>query len=206
MNRSSLLLAGGLGTRLNGREKALMIFEGRTLLERTLEILDTVSDEVIVSLRDESQLRHFSIYLRDRKVVLDSIRNAGPLAGMLAGFEQACTDCVFVVACDMPFINAGLIDMMFDMVGEHDALIPVSQYGIKEPLHAVYRRETMLEAIEASLELGDRSILAPVSSLNDVIYMDADIIRSIDKELKSFVNINTPSDVGKMDYWQPGDV
>jgi molybdopterin-guanine dinucleotide biosynthesis protein A len=206
MNRSSLLLAGGLGTRLNGREKALMIFEGRTLLERTLEILDTVSDEVIVSLRDESQLRHFSIYLRDRKVVLDSIRDAGPLAGMLAGFEQACTDCVFVVACDMPFINSGLIDMMFDMVGEHDALIPVSQYGIKEPLHAVYRRETMLEAIEASLELGDRSILAPVSSLNDVIYMDADIIRSIDKELKSFVNINTPSDVGKMDYWQPDDV
>ncbi|MDG6243872.1 MAG: molybdenum cofactor guanylyltransferase [Methanolobus sp.] len=206
MKRSSLLLAGGLGTRLNGREKALMICQGRTLLERTLEVLDNVSDEVIVSLRDESQLRHFSIYLRGRKVVFDSIRDTGPLAGMLAGFEKARADYVFAVACDMPFINAGLVDMMFGMVRGHDALIPISENGVKEPLHAVYRREVMLEAIKSSMELGHRSILSPVCRLHDIIYLDTDNIKVIDKGLKSFVNINTPSDVRKMDHWDSGDV
>ena len=206
MKRSSLLLAGGLGTRLNGREKALMVYQGSTLLERTLGILDDVSDEVIVSLRDEAQLRQLYEYLDDRIIVTDRIRNTGPLAGMHAGFERASCEYVFTVACDMPFLSGQLIDMMFEMVGQHDALIPVSEYGMKEPLHAIYRRDVMLEAIEASLAEGNRSILAPVSSLNNVLYLDAEAIKAVDKDLKSFVNINTPSDHQKMDNWHPDDV
>jgi molybdopterin-guanine dinucleotide biosynthesis protein A len=199
IERSSLLLAGGLGTRMNGREKALMMFENDTLLERSLSILDDVSDEVIVSLRDEKQVQDFSSYLQDRTVVTDRIRNVGPLAGMLAGFESACGEYVFTVACDMPYLNRALIDMMFNMVGEHDALIPISEYGTKEPLHAVYRKDTMLEAIEKALEEGNRSILSPVSFLENVIYLDSEIIRTIDQDFKSFVNINAPSDMLKLE-------
>ncbi|WP_094228772.1 molybdenum cofactor guanylyltransferase [Methanolobus psychrotolerans] len=203
MIRSSLLLAGGLGTRLSGKEKALMVYQGTTLLERALKVLDNVSDEVLVSLRDNDQMQQFSGYLEERKVVTDKIRNAGPLAGMQAGFERACGDYVFTVACDMPFISETLIDMMFHMVGEHDALIPISENGIKEPLHAVYRRGVMLEAIENAMDEGYRSILAPVSSLENVLYLDAVVIQKIDKDLKSFVNINTPSDMMKLDNWHP---
>ena len=199
VKRSSLLLAGGLGTRLNGREKALMLYQDNTLLERTLAVLDEVSDELIVSLRDTEQMRQFSEYLGDRKIVIDKIKNAGPLAGMLAGFEQACGDYVFTVACDMPFLNGQLIDMMFDMVQEHDALIPISKNGTKETLHSVYHREKMLMAIENAMYEGHRSILAPVSSLDDVLYLDADVMKKIDKGLKSFVNINIPSDMKKLD-------
>lgn len=199
MKRSSLLLAGGLGARLNGREKALMVYQDNTLLERTLAVLDEVSDEVIVSLRDGEQLQQFSEYLGDRKVAIDKIRNAGPLAGMIAGFEEACGDYVFTVACDMPFLNGQLIDMMFDMVEEHDALIPISEYGTKEPLHSVYHKDKMLIAIENAMHEGYRNILAPVSSLDDVLYLDADVMKKIDKGLKSFVNINIPSDMAKLD-------
>ncbi|MDY0385991.1 MAG: molybdenum cofactor guanylyltransferase [Methanolobus sp.] len=199
MKRSSLLLAGGLGTRLNGREKALMVYQDNTLLERTLAVLDEVSDELIVSLRDNEQVQQFSEYLGERKVVIDNIKNAGPLAGMLAGFEEACGDYVFTVACDMPFLNGQLIDMMFDMVKEHDALIPINERGTKETLHSVYHREKMLIAIENAMEKGHRSILAPVSSLDDVLYMDADLVKKTDKGLKSFVNINIPSDMTKLD-------
>jgi Molybdopterin-guanine dinucleotide biosynthesis protein A len=206
MKRSSLLLAGGLGTRLNGREKALMVCQDSTLLEHTLAVLEDVSDEVIISLRDNEQVQQFSEYLGSRKVVTDQIRNAGPLAGMLSGFEEACGDYVFTVACDMPFLNGRLIDMMFDTVGEHDALIPISEYGKKEPLHSVYRRDKMLAAIETAMDGGHRSILAPVSSLENVLYLDADSMKKIDKDLKSFVNINTPSDMVKLDNRKPEDV
>jgi molybdopterin-guanine dinucleotide biosynthesis protein A len=199
MIRSSLLLAGGLGTRMNGREKALMMLEDSTLLELSLSVLDDVSDEVIISLRDEEQVQEFSHYLQGRKIVTDRIRNAGPLAGMLSGFERAEGDYVFTVACDMPYLNRTLIDMMFDMVGEHEALIPISEYGRKEPLHAVYKRDVMLGAIESALEEGSRSILSPVSFLDDVIYLDAEVIRTIDKEFKSFVNVNTPQDMLKLE-------
>ncbi|WMW25663.1 molybdenum cofactor guanylyltransferase [Methanolobus sediminis] len=199
MIRSSLLLAGGLGTRMNGREKALMMLEDSTLLERSLSVLDDVSDEVIVSLRDEQQVQEFSSYLQERKIVTDRIRNSGPLAGMLSGFERASGDYVFTVACDMPYLNRTLIDMMFDMVGEHDALIPISEYGTKEPLHAVYKRDVMLEAIENALGEGSRSILSPVSLLSDVIFLDSEVVRTIDRDFKSFVNVNTPEDMLKLE-------
>ncbi|MEZ5335027.1 MAG: NTP transferase domain-containing protein [Methanolobus sp.] len=116
-------------------------------------------------------------------------------------FKRACGKYVFTVACDMPFLNSQLIDMMFDMVGEHDALIPVSEHGKKEPLHAIYNKDVMLEAVELSLDEGRRSILAPVSLLDDVLYLDADAIKAVDKDFKSFVNINTPSDMIKLDNW-----
>jgi molybdopterin-guanine dinucleotide biosynthesis protein A len=206
MKRSSLLLAGGLGTRLDGREKALLVCQDSTLLQRTLTVLEDISDEVIVSLRDDEQVQQFSKYMGDRKVVTDKIRNAGPLAGMFAGFEEACGDYVFTVACDMPFLNGRLIDMMFDMVGNHDALMPISEYGKKEPLHSVYRRDKMLAAIETAMEDGHRSILTPVSYLENILYLDADAMKTIDKDLKSCVNINTPSDMVKLDNLNPDDV
>jgi molybdopterin-guanine dinucleotide biosynthesis protein A len=184
---------------MNGREKALMVLESSTLLERSLFVLDDVSDEVIVSLRDEEQVLDFSPYLHERKIVTDRIRNAGPLAGMLAGFKRADGDYVFTVACDMPYLNRTLIDMMFDMVGEHEALIPISEYGRKETLHAVYKKDAMLAAIESALEEGSRSILSPVSFLDDVIYLDSEVIRTIDRDFKSFVNVNTPEDMLKLE-------
>ncbi len=195
MKRSSLLLAGGLGSRMNGREKALIMCQQKTLLERSLAVLDNVSDEVIVSLRDEEQWKKFSHHTVNRKVVTDSMRNAGPLAGIFAGFKRAHGDYVFTVACDMPFLNEMLISMMFDMVDEHDAIIPVNEHGTKETLHSIYRRDTMLDAVVCSIKEGKRSILAPVSLLEDVLYIDAEVIKKVDKELKSLVNINTPSDM-----------
>ena len=195
VKRSSLLLAGGAGTRLEGRDKALIVYDQRTFIERTLDILDEVSEEVIVSLRDEEQLKKYGRYIDKRGVVIDTIKNYGPLAGMLAGFKKACGEYVFTVACDMPFLSSGLIDMMFEMTGEHDALIPVSGGCVKEPLHAVYSRKKMLEAIELSLDLGHRSILAAVSYLDDVLYMDVDMIKTKEHDLRSFININAQSDL-----------
>ena len=134
MKRSSLLLAGGLGTRFNGKEKALLPLGDITFIENSLQVLDEVSDEVIVSLRDEFQVRSFSSYTVGRKIVTDSIMNRGPLAGMLEGFRASTGDYVFVVACDMPFLNPDVIDVLFEVAEGHDALIPVGGDGKKEPL------------------------------------------------------------------------
>ncbi len=195
LKRSSLLLAGGRSTRLNGREKALIVYNERAFIEHALETLDEVSDEVIVSLRNEEQLNDFAKYVNDRKFVTDTIENSGPLAGMLSGLKVACGDYVLTVACDMPFLNSELIDMMFEMAEGHDALIPINKDCTKEPLHAVYSRKKMLEAIEITLDLGQRSILAAASYMDDVLYMDIGLLKIKDKYLKSFVNINTPHDL-----------
>lgn len=194
MKRSSLLLAGGLGTRLNGEEKALLPFGDGVLIENTLRILDEVSDEVVISLRDESQAQQFLSYIKGRKLVFDVIENAGPLAGMLEGFREAEGEYIFVVACDMPFLDSGVINNLFEVAEGHDAVVPVSSDSKKEPLHSVYHRPSLFPLIAECIEDGDRFVLAPVFKLDDVIYVNKSEIKS-NVEHKVFANINYPEDM-----------
>ncbi|WP_167848743.1 molybdenum cofactor guanylyltransferase [Methanolobus halotolerans] len=204
MMRSSLLLTGGLGTRLNGYEKALLPLKDGTFIENTLQILDSVSDEVIVSFRDEEQFRFFEEYVRGREIVIDKLRNAGPLAGMLEGFKKASGAYVFVVACDMPYLNREVVELLFDISDGHDAVIPVNPSGQKEPLHAVYRKRAMFDAIEFSLSKGIRSVMSPVSGLDDVLFLGSEEISKIDKGLMTFTNINTPHDLDMLETDRSG--
>ncbi|MBN2109558.1 MAG: molybdenum cofactor guanylyltransferase [Methanosarcinaceae archaeon] len=198
MKRSSLLLAGGLGTRLNGCEKALLPLRGRTFIENTLEVLDMVSDEVIISFRDEEQVIFFSEYVCGRETVIDELRNAGPLAGMLEGFKKASNAYVFVVACDMPYLRREVIDHLFNMCKGHDAVIPENMSGKKEPLHAVYRRRPMLAVIKDSIREGKRSVMSPVSRLEDVLFPESEEMAKMDTGLMTFTNVNTLSDMDEL--------
>jgi molybdopterin-guanine dinucleotide biosynthesis protein A len=199
MKRSSLLLAGGLGTRLEGREKALLLLDGTTFIENTLRVLDRVCDEVIISFRDEAQLRHFGGYVRGRKTVLDTIQHAGPLAGMLEGFREALGEYVLVVACDMPYIDADVIERLFELAESHNAVVPVSDSGRKEPLHAVYKRVPMLQAIEVSLLEGNRFAMSPVLKLENVMFPESRDLAESNKGRITFININTPEDLAGLE-------
>lgn len=195
MKRSSLLLAGGLGTRLNGREKAFLPLRDGTFIENTLKVLEKVSDELILSFRDEDQIRLFDEFVHGRKTVVDTFLNTGPLAGMLEGFKKATGEYIFVVACDMPYLNVEVIELMFGMCEGHDAVIPVHTSGQKEPLHAVYKRTSMLSFIESSIKEGNRSVMSPVSRLGDVLFLEGEEISKIDGGLMTFININTARDM-----------
>ncbi|WP_406657857.1 molybdenum cofactor guanylyltransferase [Methanolobus sp. ZRKC2] len=204
MKKSSLLLAGGLGTRLNGYEKALLPLKDGTFIENTLKVLDRVSDEVIISFRDEKQLLLFEEYTHGRETVVDILRNVGPLAGMLEGFKKASYDYIFVAACDMPYLNGEVVELLFDMCEDHDAVIPVNTSEQKEPLHAVYRRKPMLAAIENSLREGNLSVMSPVSRLDDVLFLESEEITTIDKGIMTFTNINTPGDMDALERNRTG--
>jgi len=198
VTRSSILLAGGLGTRLNGYEKALLPLDEGTFIENTLQVLESVSDEVVVSFRDEEQLDLFREYVCGKETVIDKLRNIGPLGGMLEGFKKASGEYIFVVACDMPYLNGELINLLFEVSEGHDAVLPINVSGQKEPLHAVYRRKPMLSEIKSCVDKGLRSVMAPVSALDDVLFLESEEISKIDKDLLSFTNINTPRDMNML--------
>ncbi len=195
MCRSSLILAGGLGKRLGFAEKGLIHLEGRTLIEQTLKILDSITDEVIISLRDGEQQDQFRQYLSDRKVVFDQYHNVGPLAGMLEGFKAAKEEYIFVTGCDMPYLDVGVIEYLFERAQGHDAALPRWDDGRMEPLCAVYRVRPMIAGIEAAILDDETFILAPVFKLDDVIGIDVDGIKQLDPDLRTFVNINTQQDL-----------
>ena len=198
MQRSALILAGGKGTRLGEQEKALLTFKDKTLLEKAVDVLQLVVDEVIVSVRDRKQQEIFSRFVKDVVFSCDKYQGRGPLAGILEGMRAASGNYVFVVACDMPFLQPDVIGLLFKDAEGHGAAVPTWRAGRKEPLHAVYNREQLIPVVERSILMDDHRVMAAVSQLHDIRSISVDMIRLVDRELVSFANINTPIDLEQM--------
>lgn len=197
--RSAVVLAGGRGRRMGMVEKALLEFEGKTILERLLESLFRSVDEVILSVRDKIQEEKFRPVLerfpaREIRFCFDTLEDAGPLEGIRAGMLESRAEYSFVCAGDMPFVDSRVVDLLFEKASGHDAALPKWENGNFEPLHAVYSKKLIPE-IEKAFERGKRSVLAPAFQMKDVVFVGVSEIRELDPELRTFVNINTIEDI-----------
>lgn len=196
--RSSLILAGGRGSRLGYREKALLPVGNRTILEQTIEVLTGITDEVIVSVRDVIQQKLLSGITQGIDIVIDHYHDVGPLAGILEGMRAAEGEYVFISGCDMPYLDSGVVQLLFDRAQGHDAAIPVWENENLEPLHAVYRASPMAIETEKAILRNDTFVLAPIFRLHDVAFVTMEDIRYIDPGLRTFMNINTLEDIRNM--------
>ena len=197
--RSAVVLAGGRGRRMGMVEKALLEFEGKTIIERLLESLFRVVDEVILSVRDSAQKEKFRPVLekfpaREIRFCFDTLEDAGPLEGIRAGLLESRSEYSFVCAGDMPFVNFRVVDLLFEKASGHDAALPRWEDRKFEPLHAVYSRKLIPE-IEKAFEKGRCSVLTPVFEMQDVVFVEISEIKELDPELRTFANINTVEDM-----------
>jgi molybdopterin-guanine dinucleotide biosynthesis protein A len=195
--RSGIILAGGRSTRFGGGEKSLKPVNGQPMICHVREAIKPLVDEIIVSVRGEEQRNRVFPYLLDgnNAFVYDELSDIGPLAGMLPSLKAARGEYVVVVACDMPLVNTRAIELLFEKAKGHDAAVPIGDDGFLEPLHAVYRREPMIRAVEESIKKGERRIASPLNHLKDVVYVPVDQIRKVDPELKTFLNVNRAEDL-----------
>jgi molybdopterin-guanine dinucleotide biosynthesis protein A len=197
MTYSAIILAGGRGKRMGYREKSMMVINGQPLITYVIKSLGKVVDEIIISVRDKAQGELLDTILPGYTYACDEFENTGPLAGILSGLTLCKNEFCFIAACDMPFINGNVVKMLFSMSEAHDAAIPRWQDGFLEPLHSVYRCETMIRETKKAIESGESIILAPIFRMN-VNYIDIETIRKIDPNLRTLININTPEDMERI--------
>lgn len=194
MEGTALILAGGMGKRMGFREKALIEIKGRPLITFVIESLGNVVDEIIISVRDRAQGELLKKIMPDLRLAYDKYENIGPLAGILSGLSICKNDYCFIAACDMPFINASVVEFLFSKCKGYDAALPRRSDGFLEPLHAVYRCSPMIYETRKAIEIGQTIIVGPISRLN-VNYVSFEEICKIDPELRTFININTYEDI-----------
>lgn len=190
--------AGGESSRM-GEDKALKTFLGRPLIQRVIERLSSVADEVIVTTNRPDDYAFLTTPQEAIRGVPLSLRadlrpGRGALGGLYTAIASARNPIVAVVACDMPFASATLIEAASSLLLQEqtDVVIPKSEEGY-EPLHAVYRRETCLPAIEAAIDADQWKMIAWFPQVK-VRVLTADESKRYDLLGLAFWNVNTPEE------------
>ena len=143
MKTTGIILAGGKSSRM-GTNKALLTIDGKTVIERIVNQLDQIVDEIIVV------TNHFHDYeFLQLPMVEDEWKGMGPLAGIQAGLNASSTVRNLVVACDMPFISIELGKYLLTQLDQYQAAVPEIS-GQLHPLFAAYRKD-ICEAVSKSL-------------------------------------------------------
>ncbi|HEY5973153.1 MAG TPA: molybdenum cofactor guanylyltransferase [Geobacteraceae bacterium] len=182
---TGVILAGGRSSRM-GSNKALLPYRGGRFIEAIYRQLAELFHEVILVTGNPEQYD----FLPCRKVA-DLYPGMGALAGIHAGLHHAGNPVAFVVACDMPCLNAGLIRHLAASAESGSVLMPESPAGV-EPLHSFYGKGA-LPAIEATLRAGQRRIVA-IAWMADVRTVPAREVARFAPAFSSFSNINTPQE------------
>jgi molybdenum cofactor guanylyltransferase len=92
-----IILAGGLSTRMGGRNKALISVEDKTLIEHSIDAIRNQVDHIVISAnRNLPYLETLGF-----PVVEDQNRNQGPLAGIVSAATHVDTNLILVSPCDV---------------------------------------------------------------------------------------------------------
>lgn len=152
---TGVILAGGMGRRMNGADKGLVLLQQHEMISWVVDILKPHVKEVVINAnRNLADYQKFNV-----QVVADSIEGfQGPLAGFEAGMSVAKTEWVFTCPCDSPMQSTALLPHMFDAVIKSNAEIGVAFDG--ERTHPVFSlvKTTLLPSLRSYLESGERKI------------------------------------------------
>lgn len=186
------MLAGGRSTRYGDGDKALADLAGTPMLRRVADRLTGVTNELVLNCRDDQRAAHAAAldgYPNPVRVAEDPEPDEGPMAGMAAGLAAARGEYALVVACDMPFVDPDVVDVLFERAAGRDAAVPEMDDGWYQTTQAVYRADAMAAACEDALERGDRKVLAPLDALDWVAVPESEIAAHGD--VGTFENLNT---------------
>ena len=171
-----------------GKSKVWLPYGGEHLLQRVVRIVGEVACPVVVAARPRQRVPVLPDHV---SVVRDKLRNAGPLAGVVAGFEALAERCdaAFVVSCDHPLLKASFIARLIGLLGGHPAAIPQHE-GRLYPLTAVYRLKTR-GILDRLLAAGERRAHQFAKACRGRMVTAADL-HAADPQLDSLLNVNDP--------------
>lgn len=182
---SIVIQAGGQSSRM-GENKALKHFLGRPLIQRVIERLTPIADEILVTTNQPADFTFLNLPLFS-----DIKPGRGPLGGLYTALVSAKNPVVAVIACDMPFVNAKLIEAAARFMVEEEADVVIAQTPEGyEPLHAIYRRATCIPAIEAAINNDQWRMVAWFPQVK-VRMLSSSELDLYDPEHVAFLNVNT---------------
>lgn len=185
---TAFVLAGGQSARM-GTDKGFVVLDGRTLLERALDLARSVTSDIRI-VGNPAKFASFA------PVVEDLFSGCGPLGGIHAALRSSQTDLNLILAVDTPFVTPSFLEYILARAKDSQAMITVPRTSRGwQPLCAVYRRD-FASIAEKALRAGHYKI--------DPLFTEAAAQVISEPELESagfapdlFSNLNTPDDLAQ---------
>ena len=195
---SGVVLAGGKSKRM-GMDKRHLSVHGKPLLDRVTSVLLELFPEVLLVLAEEDISRQDNRI----RIVTDLIPDCAAVGGLYTGLYHSRYPRVFVVACDMPFINPAVIGLFLQKIDATDIVVAQLVTGL-QPLHGLYSKQClpilkeMIDARDLRLQnIADK----PGLTVHRVPETE---IKCLDPQLFSFLNLNSPADLEFANKISPG--
>ncbi len=183
---SAAIVAGGQARRLGGVSKSALLVGTRTIVARQLDVLRALDASTLIVSDDAAAFAHTGL-----RVVPDLIPGAGALGGLYTALIYAPTECVIVLACDMPFVTGPLLRHLAEHCGHADVVIPRDARG-RHPLCAAYARR-VAPHLRACIDTGDVRVGAALDGL--VVHeVGPATLAALDPTGRLLRNVNTPED------------
>ncbi|TVO59003.1 molybdenum cofactor guanylyltransferase MobA [Denitromonas halophila] len=186
---SGLVLAGGLGRRMGGADKGLVMLDGRPMVDHVLARLHPQVDALLINAN-----RNTEVYSRFRIPVLTDRHSGfvGPLAGLDAGFAHLGKADGWVVTCpcDSPFVPRDLVARLLDAAEAEDADVAIVRSDDQlQPVFLLAHTRTAA-ALHAYLAAGERKI-------DRWVFTQKHVIVDFDDCPEAFANINTADELAQ---------
>ena len=173
---------------------------GKPLVLHVVEACEVYADDLFVVVHSEEDKERLAEHYPEGQIIVDLVREPQcPLVGALTAFKHAHTAYTQLLPCDSPLIHPIFLEVMWGMVEDHDAGVPRWPNGWVEPLHSVYRTEAAARAAESCLREGRLRMQCLIDRVGRVIYLSTMALKRFDKKLQTFLNVNTPSDLRRLE-------
>jgi len=179
-----VILAGGRGRRLGGRDKGLVTVRGHPLVEHVIAALAPQVNGIVINAN-----RNRSLYERYGYPVVDDFLPdyPGPLAGILAGLHHVRGDIV-VVPCDALSLPPDLVVRLRQALAKEMAEVSIAHDGERlQPLYALLKR-TLNVSLEQHLRQGRYKV-------EDWMREQRFAIADFSDAPQGFCNLNTAEDL-----------
>jgi molybdopterin-guanine dinucleotide biosynthesis protein A len=199
MTRRGFLQAGGGSTRF-GTDKALAKLAGKTMIQRTADLLASVCDEVTI-VATAAKYENLPWPL-----IADHWPGEGPLGGILTALlstndldsgtrlaDYGTRSFALIVSCDMPFLTQKFLSFLWNRTSQSQAqvVVPESRNGL-EPLCACWRADAVIAA-QGAFDSGIRKVTEAMKHLTMEV-LDESSWKRFDTDNRLFWNMNTPED------------
>ena len=178
MKITGVIIAGGKSQRM-GYDKRYIEYSGKSFLERAVELLSNITDEVVVS-GNEDLPTHLH-------VIKDEIEEIGPIGGIYSVLKNINNELALVIPADLPLLNEEVLQFL---INAYDGKSKACIYEVDEQLEALVGlyHKNILPAMEQQLVQGEFKLQ---------ILLDKVTAQKIpgDAFRNKFLNINNPQDL-----------